>query len=134
MIFSVKELVKWLGLTVFEMLVNLISILLFSFIAVTKLENAIDITWWTAFVPLFVCDSLNAYFCVIVFIRQYLDGIYKDAGLRALWSFVQLMLVFLFKLLLCLKLEGQKNLLYSEIFSPLFILLMLIMVRACQVH
>ncbi|GFS56943.1 uncharacterized protein NPIL_395681 [Nephila pilipes] len=45
-------------------------------IATLKLENYISISWWSAFVPLFICDGLNAYFCVIVFIRQYLEDIY----------------------------------------------------------
>ncbi|GFQ94844.1 hypothetical protein TNCT_264171, partial [Trichonephila clavata] len=45
-------------------------------IATLKLEKYISISWWSAFVPLFICDGLNAYFCVIVFIRQYLEDIY----------------------------------------------------------
>ncbi|KAF8788322.1 Transmembrane protein 203 like protein [Argiope bruennichi] len=134
MIFSLKELVKWLGLTILEILLNLIAVTIFSVMATLKLENYIRMSWWSTFVPLFICDGLNAYFCVIVFIRQYLEGMYKAAALRSSWSFIQLLLVFLFKLLLCLKLEGQKNLVYSEVVSPLFILLMLIMIRACQLN
>ncbi|CAL1288712.1 unnamed protein product [Larinioides sclopetarius] len=134
MIFSLKELVKWLGLTIIEILLNLIAVTVFSVMATLKLENYISMSWWSTFVPLFICDGLNAYFCVIVFIRQYLEGMYKAAALRSSWSFIQLLLVFLFKLLLCLKLEGQKNLVYSEVVSPLFILLMLIMIRACQLN
>ena len=30
-------------------------------------------TWWVVFSPLFISDALNAYFCVIVFIRMYID-------------------------------------------------------------
>ena len=30
--------------------------------------------------------GLNAYFCIIVFIRQYLDSQFRNALLRALWS------------------------------------------------
>ena len=29
-------------------------------------------SWWHVFAPLFVSDALNAYLCIIVFIRQYL--------------------------------------------------------------
>ncbi|PRD36054.1 UNVERIFIED_CONTAM: Transmembrane protein [Trichonephila clavipes] len=117
-----------------EILLNLVAVTVFSVMATLKLEKYISMSWWSTFVPLFICDGLNAYFCVIVFIRQYLEGMYKAAALRSSWSFIQLLLVFLFKLLLCLKLEGQKNLVYSEVVSPLFILLMLIMVRACQLN
>lgn len=102
---------------------------------VLKLDRAFDVSWWTVFVSLFICDGLNAYFCVIVFIRQYIEGVYKAGAFRAVWSFLQLLLMFLFKLLLCLKAEGQKSsLVYSEVFAPLFILLMLVMVRACHLH
>ncbi|XP_077499873.1 transmembrane protein 203 [Amblyomma americanum] len=133
--FKLKELARWLGMTVFEMFVHLISITLFSVMVVLKLDRAFDVSWWTVFVSLFICDGLNAYFCVIVFIRQYIEGVYKAGAFRALWSFMQLLLMFLFKLLLCLKAEGQKSgLVYSEVFAPLFILLMLVMVRACHLH
>lgn len=134
MIFTLRELVRWLGLTMIEILLNLVAITVFSVMTTLKLEEEIAMSWWTTFIPLFICDGLNAYFCVIVFIRQHLEGMYKAAALRSSWSFIQLLLVFLFKLLLCLKLEGQKNLMYSEVLSPLFILLMLIMVRACQLN
>lgn len=134
MIFTLRELVRWLGLTMIEILLNLVAIAVFSVMATLKLEKQIAMSWWTTFIPLFICDGLNAYFCVIVFIRQHLEGMYKAAALRSSWSFIQLLLVFLFKSLLCLKLEGQKNLVYSEVLSPLFILLMLIMVRACQLN
>ncbi|GIY35937.1 hypothetical protein CDAR_434631 [Caerostris darwini] len=70
--------------------------------ATLKLENCILMSWWTTFIPLFVCDGVNAYFCLIVFIRQYLEGQYKDAAQRSSWSLIQLLLIFLFKLLLCL--------------------------------
>ena len=32
-----------------------------------------ETSWFLLFSPLFICDGLNAYFCIIVFIRQYLD-------------------------------------------------------------
>lgn len=132
--FTLKELARWLGMTVFEMFVELVSVMFFSLMVVLKLDNAFDVSWWTVFVSLFICDGLNAYFCVIVFIRQYIEGVYKAGAFRAMWSFVQLLLMFLFKLLLCLKLEGQRHLVYAEVFTPLFIFLMLVMVRACQLH
>ncbi|GIY27413.1 hypothetical protein CEXT_708531 [Caerostris extrusa] len=91
-------------------------------------------SWWTTFVPLFICDGLNAYFCLIIFIRQYLEGQYKTAAMRSSYSFIQILLVFLFKLLLCLKLEGQRNLVYSEIISPLFILMIISFLGNCIPH
>lgn len=36
-----------------------------------------DSGWWLVFTPLFVADALNAYFCVIVLIRMYLEALYK---------------------------------------------------------
>jgi hypothetical protein len=64
-----------------------------------------------------------------------LEGLYKVAMLRATWSFFVLMMLFLFKFLLCQKLSGQGNSNeYSGVLAPIFILLQLIMVRACQMH
>jgi len=101
-----------------------------------NLEQDSPVSWWVVFSPLFISDALNAYFCVIVFIRMYIEGSYKAALIRALWSLFMLALLFIFKYLLCQKLndpDGTK-LDYSEVMSPIFILLQLVMIRACQLH
>ena len=137
MIFSLTELVHWLGLTNFEIWVNLVSITMFLILLVLKLDNDYFFghqDWWIVFSPLFVADGLNMYFCSIIFIRMYMEGMIKDAVLRALWSLILLLLIFIFKYFLCQKLSGQATLEYSEVLSPVFFLLQLIAIRACQLH
>lgn len=127
MFFTIDELVRWLGLTVFEIWVNLVSILIFTIMLPIQFAN-----WWVIFFPLFAGDALNAYFCIIVFIRMQLESPLKVALLRIIWSAIFLLMTFLFKFLLCKKLMGLVTLDYYEIFTPLYILLQLIAVRACQ--
>ncbi|XP_065162671.1 transmembrane protein 203 [Atheta coriaria] len=133
MFFTIEEIVKWLGLTVFEIWTNLIALLLFTVTFVCKYnpDNYSNV-WWTIFLPLFAGDALNAYFCIIVFIRMLLEMSLKTALLRFCWSSTFLFMTFLFKFLLCKRLTGNLTLDYNEIFAPLFILLQLIAVRACQ--
>lgn len=135
MILSLKELVNWLGLTIFEIWINLLSLTVFVMLLALKLDENYFVGqsgWWIVFSPLFVADGLNTYFCSIVFIRMHMEGMIKDSILRALWSTISLLLIFVFKYLLCKKLLGQSTLEYSEVFSPVFILLQLIAARACQ--
>lgn len=139
MFFSLDELVHWLGLTVFEIWINLMSIGVFTVLLSLHLEGFIlqdkpTSAWWIVFSPLFAADALNAYFCTIVLIRMYLEGMYKVAFFRAMWSLCFLSLLFVFEFLLCKKLSGLSNLEYSEILSPVFILLQIMAVRACQLH
>lgn len=117
-------------MTVFEIWIHLIAITVFTILLVLKIDA--DTNWWIIFSPLFGADALNAYFCIIVFIRMQLENSLKVALLRASWSATFLLMTFLFKFLLCKKLMGQVTLEYSEIFAPMFILLQLIAVRACQ--
>jgi len=91
-------------------------------------------SWFLVFSPLFVSDGINAYFCIIVFIRQYLYQESNNAPLRTLWSLLVIVLLFGFKYLLCQKLNESIKLDYSEVLSPVFILLQLVMIRACQLH
>ena len=163
MFFQLSELLRWLGLTVFEIWIALVCFTAFTILLTLKvevwndqasdysaawiksetgsfaedtLEQKSAVSWWLVFSPLFISDALNAYFCVIVFIRMYLEGSYKAALIRALWSLFMLALLFIFKYLLCQKLsdpDGTK-LDYSEVMSPIFILLQLVMIRACQLH
>ena len=62
------------------------------------------------------------------------QGSYKYALLRALWSLFVLLMLVLFKYLLCQKLSGEYAPEYSEVMTPIFILLQLVMVKACQLH
>lgn len=138
MFFSLEELVHWLGLTVFEIWVNLVSISIFTLLLSLHLEGVLfsgTVTvWWMIFSPLFTADALNAYFCTIVLIRMYLEGLYKAAFFRALWSFWFLGLLFAFEFLLCRRLTKNNDAEYSEILAPMFILLQLMAVRACQLQ
>lgn len=135
MFFTIDELVRWLGLTVFEIWINLISILLFTILLAVKYDPNIEVydnDWWTIFFPLFAGDALNTYFCIIIFIRMLLEMTLKFSFMRISWSTIFLLMTFLFKFLMCKRLLGQVKLDYSEVFAPLYILLQLIAVRACQ--
>lgn len=135
MFFTTKEIVRWLGLTVFEIWVNLIAFLLFTILLALNYNPDLELynhNWWLIFSPLFVGDALNTYFCIILFIRMILELSVRYSMLRLTWSATFLLTTFLFKYLLCKKLLGQLSLDYSEVFAPLYILLQLIAVRACQ--
>lgn len=136
--FTLNEIVLWSGLTVFEIFTNLVALLIFTILLTLRVEGYIPATtlsWYGVFSPLFCADLANAYFCIIVGIRMYLDiGQVKRRALhRIVWSGHFLVMTIVFKYLLCLKLSGQTELDYSEVLSPIFILLQLIAVRACQV-
>lgn len=135
MFFTLDELVRWLGLTIFEIWINLISFLIFSIMLALKYNPATEMysnNWWMIFFPLFAGDALNSYFCIIIFIRMLLETSLKAALLRISWSVTFLFMTFLFKFLLCKKLMEQIGLDYCEVFAPLYILLQLIAIRACQ--
>lgn len=133
MLYTKKEAEQWLGMTVFEMWVHIISILLFTVLVALKVENIWAVSWWTVFIPLFTGVGMIAYFSVIVFIRLFLEHDFKTAGFRVLWSALLLTLIFLFEYLLCQKLAAdsipQGH--YSQVMSPLFVLPIVLGIRAC---
>ena len=65
-----------------------ISLGVFSVLLVLKVESVFpdSTSWFLVFAPLFSSDGINAYFCIIVFIRQYLYQEFSNAPLRTLWS------------------------------------------------
>ena len=75
MIFTLKEVLRWLGLSPFEILVNLACFLIFTILLTLKVEGIIEseTTWWVIYSPLFIADALNAYFCAIVYIRMHIE-------------------------------------------------------------
>ncbi|KAK7576513.1 hypothetical protein V9T40_012799 [Parthenolecanium corni] len=140
MLFTIEELSPWLGVTRFELLVQTIGLLLFSIILTMRLEaydppiisslSQKDI-WWI-FSPLFAANVINAYFCVIVFIRTFLERTFKVAVIRAMWSASVIGVLMLFEYMLCQRLIGGSNHDSSEVLSPILLLLQLLAVRACQ--
>ena len=64
------------------------SLGVFSVLLVLKVEGVFpdSTSWFLVFAPLFSSDGINAYFCIIVFIRQYLYQEFSNAPLRTLWS------------------------------------------------
>ncbi|XP_043575765.1 transmembrane protein 203 [Chiloscyllium plagiosum] len=135
MLFSLRELVQWLGFATFEMLLHLVAFLVFSVLLAVKVDNFAKLDWWYVFIPLFTADGLSTYFTVIVSIRLFQDGEKRLAVMRLFWILTVLSLKFVFEMLLCQKLEGQSSQLwYGLIMSPIFILLQLLMIRACRVN
>lgn len=132
MIFTLKEVIKWLGLSIFELWLHTVTIFIFSVLVAVKLESG-RLSWWTVFSPLFACDGCVAYFSAIVFIRLYLAGDRRLAAMRTLWSACVVALLLTYKITLCQRLEGIREIDYAVIHVPLFILLKMLAVRACQV-
>lgn len=153
--FRLVELVLWLGVSEFEIFVHLVGTLLFTVLLAMRIEHmpagfsgtallgvnasltptwfGHPLDWFTVFAPLFGADILNGYFVFIVGIRMYVAQENKRKALhRLLWSAKFLVLISVFKYLLCLKLQGTQNLEYSEVFAPVFVLLQLVAVRACK--
>ncbi|NWI81781.1 TM203 protein, partial [Dryoscopus gambensis] len=90
MLFSLRELVQWLGFATFEIFLHGLALLAFSVLLVLKVDGA---------APALSC------------------------------------LKFVFEMLLCQKLvERTRELWYGLIMSPVFILLQLLMIRACRVN
>ncbi|CAL1530875.1 unnamed protein product [Lymnaea stagnalis] len=133
MLLRLKEIIQWTRMTAFELFLHLLSILIFSVLVAAKIEGHLGASWSTIFSPLFICDGLNAYLCLIVFVRQYREYDLKQASLRVASSLAVIGLIFTFKLLLCQKLVTG-NLSCSEVFAPLFVLSKILMIRACRMH
>ena len=133
MIFTLRELTVWFRLTVFEFTLMIIAAFVFSILLALKLEDKFSMSWWTVFVPLFACDGLIAYFDAIVFIRMYIAKEDEVAFKRLILNGAVLLLLFIYKILLCQKLTGGNQLQYSVIHTPLFILIIGLIIRPCVI-
>ncbi|XP_073496619.1 transmembrane protein 203 [Phyllobates terribilis] len=135
MLFSLRELVQWLGFAQFEIFIHISSLLIFTILLAMKVDKLLDLGWWNVFIPFFVADGLSTYFTAIVTVRLFQDGEKRQAVLRLFWILTILSLKFVFEMLLCQKLvEQTKGLWFGLIMSPVFILLQLLMIRACRVN
>ncbi|KAE8284835.1 Transmembrane protein 203 [Larimichthys crocea] len=135
---AAQELVQWLGFATFELFLHLLALLVFSMLVALRADKFTPmLSWWLVFVPLFAADGLSTYFTAIVSIRLYQENEKRLAVLRLLWVLTVLSLKLVCEVLLCQKLAEQeqaRDLWFGLIVSPLFILLQLLMIRACRVN
>jgi len=155
--FKLVEISRWLGITPFEILINLVSLFIFSvllsltvdghlslFVIQQNQSNVTEhdvyrsdglqkptIDWFRLFSVLFCADIVCAYFCFIVVLRMYLAAMHSSQKL--FWTLNFILLTGLFKYLIALKLSGTQSLEWTEVCSPLFVLLQLFALRACQI-
>ncbi|KAL6463702.1 hypothetical protein MHYP_G00280930 [Metynnis hypsauchen] len=125
MLFSLRELVQWLGFATFELFLHLGALLVFSVLVAIRVDT-LKMSWWLVFVPLFAADGLSTYFTAIVSIRLYQEGEKRLAVLRLLWVLTVLSLKLVCEVLLCQKLaenEQTPDPLFGLIISPVFILI-----------
>ena len=139
MLFSLRELVQWLGFATFELFLHLLALLVFSMLVALRADMFTpSLSWWLVFVPLFRRRRpQHLYFTAIVSIRLYQENEKRLAVLRLLWVLTVLSLKLVCEVLLCQKLAEQeqaRDLWFGLIVSPLFILLQLLMIRACRVN
>ncbi|KAF2350037.1 hypothetical protein FHG87_019208 [Trinorchestia longiramus] len=134
MLFSSNELTLWFGLSLLELLLFLVCGTITSVLVMLRLTGALfsDLSWLAILSPMFMSDSLNAYFCIIVLIRMYLYSMLRPGILRTMWSTGMIALSFIFKFLLCRRLEDPGGLEFSAVLAPIFIMLQMLMIRACH--
>jgi ribonuclease P/MRP protein subunit RPP20 len=154
--FKMIEISRWLSITPFEILIHLISLLIFTILLTLTIEGEIDllmvhpgqahngtadsdsyrgsdkptIDWFKLFSVLFCADILNTYFCFIIILRLFIN--HQTAIHKIFWSLNFILLTGLFKYLIALKLNETKNLEWMEVASPIFVLLQLFALKACQ--
>jgi len=133
MLFTLKEATRLIGCSAFEILIHVISFLVFSVLVTLKVDGGFpELSWSVCFIPLFAADALNAYFTLIIFIRFYAIQEVKQAGFRTLWSLLNITLIFVSKLLVCQNLEQVIDIKYGEALAPFFVILTLLVFKGCQ--
>lgn len=131
---NTKKFIDWLGVTYFECWMFTFFLIISLVLLVCKLDEIVtSLTWFNVLLPLFISDTLAGYFCLIIFIRQYIHGYIKAAIYRAFYSFFQLFLLISFKVCLLYKLDGKKidN---SDIFIYVGALNVALLTRLCIKH
>ena len=127
---------KWLGLTVFEMLLHVLSVFIFTILLTLKIDEVFDLDWFTVFAPLFICDVTNLYFRLIAYFRLFMEvprenvffiRICKTQGIAFAW--------FIFKLFLFIKLSSSDvSFSWIVVFAPLHVLMTGLVFCSCELR
>ena len=131
-VLSLKEIAEWLGISPFELSLQLLSLLTTSILIPMKLEHDVTLSWWTVFTPIWITDGMWIYFRLIIYLRlhfHYTSRRHRGI-LKFFWIITFTALLISFEMLLCQHLEHSKYTL-TTVFIPLFIVLGLLLIRSC---
>ena len=70
MLLTLKEIISWTQMSAFELFLHLVSVVVFTVLLALRVEGDLELSWSTVFAPLFICDGLSTYLCLIRFIRM----------------------------------------------------------------
>ncbi len=138
---NIKTVTRWLVMSEFEMFLNVLGLFITTILLCLKLDKFDSSTSWElVFMPVFVADGLQTYFCIIVFIREFFEyGKFRDleAVVRLINSGIFLVTRFLFKLFVYLILVNEGNdssdkRRFHYATFPLFLHLVLLIFRSCR--
>ncbi|ESO07734.1 hypothetical protein HELRODRAFT_75869 [Helobdella robusta] len=134
MFLSYDKVSKVLGMTMYELWINLVCILLSSVLLVLKLEDVLEMSWFIVFTPMFVCSGLLAYLIIIMYIRslQSRSISRQSATFKMFFSSFFTIALFSFYLLVCLKLNNLSHLSFSIILTPLYLALVVSIFQVCK--
>ncbi|CDW57585.1 hypothetical protein TTRE_0000587701 [Trichuris trichiura] len=129
---SLTETIRLLGVTVFELWMQLAGALIFSVLLVLKMELGLPWSWCTVFSPLFVVSVLNTFFTLIVFLRQYFgEESVKLAAFRLITVGLLVGLTVTTEMVICLRLEFGSSLSHAVTLCPVYVLLFVLLFRSC---
>ncbi|KAI1722734.1 transmembrane fragile-X-F protein [Ditylenchus destructor] len=137
---TVAEVSRWTGVSVFEIALHLIACFLTSIALLLKWHNLFGLSFWHVFAPLFTASALNCYFLFIVFVRSVIsDKQLKRAFLSNSFNFLRVIMISIFEVLLCHKIEGDVEhgqvaveSTYGVIFMPIWVLMSALGFQACR--
>ncbi|KAI1708803.1 transmembrane protein [Ditylenchus destructor] len=105
---TIAEVSRWTGVSVFEIALHLVAIFLTSIALLLKWHTLFGLSFWHVFAPLFTASALNCYFLFIVFVRSVIsDKQLKRAFLSNSFNFLRVIMISIFEVLLCHKIEGD---------------------------
>ncbi|KAI2803901.1 Enolase-phosphatase E1 [Blomia tropicalis] len=122
MFYDWKEVSLWLNVTPFQIFMFLLSTTISSLLLTLKFSSEIlfnTIPWIIVYGPFYVFEAIDAYFCLIIFVRQYQTGVFGPAFLRFFFNLKRLVLMVLFQLILSAKLKGTVRFKIRLCFSDL---------------
>eukprot|EP01137_Pigoraptor_chileana_P021181 Opistho-2@84568 len=116
--------------------VGAVCALAFSIVLPLQLDGYISaLSWHIVFIPLYAMDALIAYITAIVALRMSINTMSQPIIFRFVIRSVFVVIpLFVFELLLCQRLMGERDSTYSAIFSPLlFVACMGVLWSCCVV-
>lgn len=107
---------------IFSAILNTCSVIIFFAFLSTRIDNSIKWSWFLVFIPLFLLQTFYLIDCIFLIVKNRVT--FNSKLIKLIAFFICIILVFIFEILICLRLDYYPDLKLTYVLVPAWLVML----------